>query len=381
MAKRGKLGALCQALLIAASVTALSVGAAHPQQANDLDMLGQRILDNPQDVDLNLRYAAAAEAAGKPRLALVAYERILINDPTNEAARDGYERLRRIIEPAYTVTRLEAGARYDTNAANLNEDFFFGVPDSTTYFAKLMIADEREFSGRRWRSILNATIEDNDEIEELNYGYLGVQTGPIFYLAPHIAAIPSIGAGIATLGDDLYFSEINLGYTLEGRATGLSYWLRLRGGYREYDPDPMMFTKASDSGPYAEVHAGFTKPHLAFERDTLTVQPFARFSSVEGDVFSFAPGMYDEFGIDVNYYYQLTDHVRASVGALLRERDFEGFDRTDTYLSPQASVTVQRLLPCDCDVRLQYRFRDNDSSDFAFSYDAEQVTLSLMTRF
>ena len=66
MAMRGKVGAFCQVLLLAASVSALSTGIVHAQQANDLDALNEQILNNPTDVDLNLRYAAAAEAAGKP---------------------------------------------------------------------------------------------------------------------------------------------------------------------------------------------------------------------------------------------------------------------------------------------------------------------------
>src|SRR5262245_55908471 len=90
MAIRTKLGGLCQALLVAASVTALSAGAAQAQ-GDDLAALSQQILDNPTDVSLNLRYAEAAEAAGKPRLALAAYERVLINDPSNVEAHQGYE--------------------------------------------------------------------------------------------------------------------------------------------------------------------------------------------------------------------------------------------------------------------------------------------------
>jgi hypothetical protein len=368
--------------MVAASVTALSVGLARAQETGDLDALGQRILDNPQDVDLNMSYAAAAEAAGKLRLALVAYERILINDPTNDAARQGYERVRRSIEPGYTVSRIEVGARYDTNAGDINEDFFFDVPDSTTYFAKLMVADERELGDRRWRSVLNLTLENNDEIDELNYGYLGAQTGPILYVAPHLAAIPSIGAGAATLGDEFYFGEIYASLTLEGRATGISYWTRLRAGYREYDEvEPFVFDRVNDNGPYVEWQAGLTKPQLLLERDRLTLQPFARWNSVDGDVFGFAPGSYTEYGIDANYNYQLTDHVQLSAGALVREREFEGFDRTDTYISPQASLTLQRILPCDCDVRVQYRERDNDSSEFIYNYDAQQISLSLAARF
>lgn len=388
MAVRGNISALCQALLIAASVGALSAGAAHAQQASDLGDLGNRVLENPQDVDLNLQYARAAEAAGKPRLALTAYERILINDPTNQEARHGYERIRRMIEPNYTVSRLEVGARWDSNALNITDNFFFDPVDSTTYYARLMVANEHEFFGRRWRSIFNLNAETNDEIDALDYDYIGAQTGPIFYAGPHLAVIPSVGAGAAWLGGDHYFNEGYVSVTVEGRAAGASYWARLRGGYRDYDRDPnIFFGPVAENGSYAELQAGLTKPHIFSERDTLVVSPFVRWSDIEGSVFDFwifddlSPGKYVEFGADVNYNYQLTDHVQASVGALVRQRDFSGNDREDTYVSPQASLTLQRALPCDCDVRLQYRHRDNDSNDFIAKYDADQVSLQLTTRF
>ena len=130
-----------------------------------------------------------------------------------------------------------------------------------------------------------------------------------------------------------------------------------------------------------------TKPRLFAERDTLTVEPFVRYSDVDGDVFDFyifdemAPGKFTEYGVDVNYNYQLTDHLQASVGALVRDRDFTGSSRDDTYLSPQVSVSLQRALPCDCDVRLQYRYRDNDSNEALSDYHADQVSLQLTTRF
>ncbi len=387
MAGRGKISAVCQALLIAASVTALSIGGAFAQQANDLDGLSQRILDNPQDVDLNLQYAHAAEAAGKPRLALAAYERILINDPANAEARRGYERVRRTIEPGYTVTRLELGARFDTDALDTNETFV-DSEDSTTLYGKLMIANEHAFFGRRWRSILNLNVEDNVDIDRLDYDFLGAQTGPIFYAGPHLAVLPAIGGGVAWLGGDHYYNEVNLGVTVEGRVSGASYWARLRGGWRDYDPDANnFFGTVAENGDYAELQAGLTKPRLFNSRDTLLISPFVRWSNMEGDVFDFyifddlSPGKYLEYGADVNYNYQITDHVQASVGALLRERDFSHNSRGDTYVAPQASVTLQRLLPCDCDLRLQYRYRRNDSNDFSADYDANQVSLSLTTRF
>jgi hypothetical protein len=88
-----------------------------------------------------------------------------------------------------------------------------------------------------------------------------------------------------------------------------------------------------------------------------------------------------EYGAEVNYNYQFTDHIQGSVGALFRERDFRDSSREDTYVSPQASVTFQDVLPCDCDMRLQYRYRQNDTNDFSAEYDADQVSLALLARF
>jgi len=83
----------------------------------------------------------------------------------------------------------------------------------------------------------------------------------------------------------------------------------------------------------------------------------------------------------VNYNYQLTDHLQASVGALVRARDFTGSSRNDKYFSPQASLTLQNALPCTCDLRLQYRYRENNSNELLSDYNADQVSLALTTRF
>ena len=388
MAMRTKLGGLCQALLVAASVTALSAGAAHAQDADELATLSQQILDNPTDASLNLRYAHAAEAAGKPRLALAAYERILINDPTNTEAQNGYERVRRIIEPGYTVTRLEVGARWDSDPLNRHDFFFDHPPEATTYYGRLMIANESQFVGHRWRSILNADIEQTPDIDEINYAYIGAQTGPILHVGPHTAALPAIGVSSAWFGDEHYFNEANLSFGMEGRAGGASYWWRARYGYRWFEHDTnFFFDPVTEDGDYVEIVAGYSRPHTLLERGTLTIAPFVRWSMFEGDVFDFytfdvmAPGKYSEFGADMNYNYQLTDHVQASVGTLLRQRNFTGSVRGDTYFSPQASLTLQNALPCNCDLRLQYRYRDNNSNEDLSDYHADQVSLALTTRF
>ena len=391
MRRRGNLSRLCQAFLLAASVIALSSGAARAQEGADLEALNQQILDNPNDVELNLRYARMAEAEGKPRLALVAYERILINDPENEAAARGYERVRREIEPGYTVARAEIGARWDTNAVNTDPDFLFVDPDeleATTYYAKLLIANENQWLGRRWRSTLNVDIEQTPDIDALDYQYLGVQTGPILYAAPHTALIPSIGGSISWLDGEQYYNELNASLTLEGRTAGSSYWWRARAGYRDYNPDGNFFSNTvTEEGPYAEVRGGITKPRIFSDRDALLIEPFVRWSDIEGSGFSFwlfedvAPGQFLEYGADVNYQYQFNDYVQASAGVLVRERDFRNSSREDSYVSPQVSLTLQNALPCECDVRLRYRYRSNDTNDVPYEYGAEQVSLALLTRF
>jgi hypothetical protein len=378
MALKRKIGRICSALLLAASVTALTVGAAQPEELSDLN---QQVLDNPQDVDLNLRYAHAAEAAGKPRLALAAYERILINDPSNAEARRGYERIRRTIEPAYTVTRLEAGVRWDSNPLNTEID----EEDAVTGFVHAMLVDERALGGRRWRSILNAQAEYTPDIDQLNYGYLGAQTGPIFYMGPHTALLPAVGASVSSLDGDLYFAEGNAGFTVEGRTDNFSYWWRLRAGWRDYGED-----FAQNHGPYAELIAGVTAPDFLSEKGTLVVVPWLRWSDIEGSKFDFfdefAPGQYTEYGADIEYRHRLTDHFTILLGVRARQRDFDVTtvgpnNREDTYVAPELGVSLQNILPCSCDLSARYTHRENDSNDAAADYEADQVALSLVARF
>jgi hypothetical protein len=378
MTLKRKIGSLCRVLMLAASVTALTVGVAQPQ---DLADLNREILENPQDAALNLRYARAAEEAGQLRLALAAYERMLINDPSNAEARRGYERVRRALEPGYTLTRVEAGVRWDSNPLNVDT----GEEEAGTGFVHATLVNERAFGGRRWRSIVNAQIEHTPEIDQLDYAFLGAQTGPIFYVAPHKAALPAIGGAVASLDGDLYFTEVNAGITFEGRGDGASYWWRLRGGWRDYGDD-----STADEGPYAELIGGLSAPRFLTDRGTLVLVPWVRWSDVEGSAFSFfdehAPGQFTEYGLDAEYRHRITDRFSVAAGARVRQREFDrttvGPDtRSDTYVAPHASATLHGVLPCACDLRVRYQHRRNDSNDSAADYEAEQVSLSLVARF
>ena len=381
MSIKGKVAGACSTLLVAASVTALSTGPAYPQ---DLRALNDQILENPGDAALNLRYAQAAEEAGQWRLALAAYERVLINEPGNHEARRGYERVRRRIEPAFTTLSAEIGARWDSNVFNTSS----GEEEAYSAYAAATLIDERPIGPRRWRSIVNFEGEVTPDFDQLDHAWLGAQIGPLLYVGPHLAAIPAVGVGVATLDDAFYFNEVNLGVTFEGHHGGLSYWVRPRAGWRDYSDDSI-----ADNGPYAEVAAGMSIPRIASESDVIVLLPWARWSDIEGSTFNFfsggdlTPGEYNEFGATATYKNQVSDHLLVAVGVTARDRyyaqnvSFAGPDRRDTYVAPEVSATLTGVLPCECGVRLAYTYRNNSSNDPDADFDAQQVSLALQTRF
>ena len=78
-----------------------------------------RILRDPHNIELNLRYARLAESNDEERKALAAYERVLEADPSNSEAARALHRIRINLIPVVTGGRIELGARYETNARQL----------------------------------------------------------------------------------------------------------------------------------------------------------------------------------------------------------------------------------------------------------------------
>lgn len=376
--------ALLRALLLATSVALLSLAVAAPARAQsaELDALNAQILESPQDVGLNLNYARVAEQQGKLRLALAAYERVLINDPDNLDAQHGYERLRRIIEPAYTSLRVEFGEQWDSNALDLSDN----AREAATTYANATWVDERRFGDRRWRTYANAQAEITPDIHELNYGYLGVQTGPFIDLTPTAALIPSVGAAVSSFSNRLYFGEVNASATVEGHRDGATYWSRLRAGWRDYGEDA-----TAKQGPYAELMGGVSLPGVVSSNDWLVAIPWVRWSGIQGSTVDFlsdpiAPGKYAEAGIDASYNYRLNDRISLAVGAMARERHYTqtevaGQDRHDSYVAPKASMTVWNLFDCSCGLTLSYQHRNNRSNDDFSDYDGDRASISVMRQF
>lgn len=369
----------CRALLLAASATAIFVATARAQTpAEDLADLNTQILEDPENSELNLSYARVAEQSGKLRLALAAYERVLINDPLNEEAQRGFARVRRVIEPPFQTRQVEIGARWDSNPWDVNG----GDDEAVSAFAHATVVDERRISAHRWRSIARLDGEITPDFPELDYGYASAQTGPIVDVAPNIAAIPSVGVATATLDDSHYFNEVNASVTVEGQHDGVSFWGRARANWRDYSEE-----STADNGPQVELSGGVTAPRILSSRDSLAVVPWVRWSDVEGSAQTFlneevAPGEYTEFGLEAAYHYRVNDNLSVSWGLISYRREFtrteiDGKHQRDTYVAPQATLTAWNALPCSCALRVNYRRRNNDSNDPVSDYEADEASVSL----
>ena len=99
----------------AAAVTPILLAARASASADEMTSVYARIVADPTSSELNLQYAMIAEGRKEYRKALAAYERVLVNDPTNESAKRGLARIRRVIQPPSTQTAIELGATWESN--------------------------------------------------------------------------------------------------------------------------------------------------------------------------------------------------------------------------------------------------------------------------
>jgi hypothetical protein len=363
-------------------MTLASTTTAVRAQPEELGSLNEQLLQDPRNVELNLHYAHVAEEQGKLRLALAAYERVLINDPDNVQAQQGYERIRRVIEPAYSAWRVEVGEQWDSNPLNLSE----AEESGATTYANVSWVDERRLGSRRWRTFASFRAEVTPEIDELNYGYASIQMGPFFDVTPTCAAIPAVGLAVSSLANEFYYAEINGSLTLEGHSGSATYWARGRVGWRSYGEDSL-----ASQGAYAELMGGVSLPHIFSANDWITVVPWLRWSGIEGSTLNFqndqiAPGQYWEFGLEAAYNYRISDHLSVAVGATGRDRFYSetevaGENRRDAYIAPKASLTVWNALSCQCGLQFSYQYRDNRSNDPLSEYTGSQASVSLFRQF
>src|SRR5579885_2107800 len=171
--KRG----LCAVVAAVLSVVVLGAAAKAAVPAQ-LDALYSEVLRRPQDTELNLRFARAAEEAGILRWALSAYERVSVNDPGNLEAQAGLQRIRRKLQPDVSQVTLELGGGYESNP-------------------RYYIGPRRD----------EATALFYSQSNDLNYGQATLNTGPVLDILPGWAVVPAIGGTAAYYDHHFYYGE------------------------------------------------------------------------------------------------------------------------------------------------------------------------------
>lgn len=358
------------------------------------------VLADPTNTAANMEYARLAEAAGQPRKALATYERVLLYEPENEAARSALLRIRREIQPDKTLVTLETGFGYESNPqlAPTLPDYYYGFGlfppnDDTKEFVNLRISDERRLGDIRWRTEVNANAEFFNQTDILDTAYIGATTGPLLDFGSRITVHPFVGGGTSTMNSQFnhYFSEAVAGASFEGYLEGAYQQLTVKAGYRDYSDS---FYTIGD-GYYVDAIAKLTRPGVFTENDAFVVTPHVRWSDIDdpsgyyGDPFydDDQPGRYLAYGVKLQYFNQVADWLTLGIGVGIQETDYTDdlyymdAGRRDVLLSPMASIVFNKLFGAQSDLSIDYRHDSNQSNLDYYGYDNNVVTAKVITRF
>ncbi len=353
-------------------------------RADELDAMYARILREPANTELNLRFAKLAEDSGKPRWALAAYERILVNDPNNFEGKVGLMRVRRAMQPSYTLVTAELGTGYESNP------LYYLPGGKSDWFTQgsLALRDERNINGQRWRTNGIVAGQVNGRYGDLNYAYAGGEIGPIFDVTPGLSITPSLGAAASYFHDRFYYGEGSGALTFEGTNEGLYSALRLRAAYRSYDD-----YFPSQHGWYADARLRFAKPDVLGVGSVVIFSPYVLWSDISGAVVNtlvteIQPGAYIEWGGRLEVYKTAFDWLTLGATLTVSWRDYRndvvvatGAERHDTLIIPGAVALLPGFFWKQADLRLDYRFLRNNSNDATKEFDDHIVSATMVKRF
>jgi hypothetical protein len=364
----------------------LTVAGSGTLRADELDALYRRILKEPANTELNLQFARLAEERGTPRWALMAYERVLLNDPENFAAKLGLMRVKAAMAPNITVVSVELGTAYESNPMY----YLPGGKSAWLGTGLVTLRDERNINGLRWRTSGAVYGQVNSRYDDLNYAYAGGETGPVFYWLPGLSVSPALGGAVGYFNDRFYYGEGSGSLTFEGQRENINSALRLRAAYRDYDD-----YFPSQQGWYYEVRGRVAVPDVFGERTLFAFAPWFVWSDISGVVTNalvqeIQPGAYSEWGAKVEVYKTLTDWLTVGASFSASRRDYRNDivvslpgdeKRKDTILLPGVMVLFKGFFWQHADLRLDYRYLRNNSNDPTKEFEDHLISATAVMRF
>ncbi len=384
--QNGRSASIAIAATMMLAVLACAVPSRSHANEQQLQSLFVRVLITPNDIALNLQYARLAEEMGLVRKALAAYERILIQHPDNDDAKDGFYRVRRSLEPSFTDITFDLGGRYETNARQLSSRE--SRPDDFTARAKISILDERKAGGTRWRTEGSFLGDLHLDIHDLDYGRAEVLTGPVFSVGKTLRVHTAVGGSYAVLDKEELLAEAAIKIGIEGILEGALDKLEIRAGYQD------LGNKFSDADAIVvDVVGRMTRSNLLMDNDVLAAYPRFKFSKPSNSSGSATtpdrlfPGDYYQAGATLAYYMPLISDIVFGVTANGYYRDYDQEirngtkDREDIFLSPGAQVIFKDLFGLKSSLRFEYRYEKNLSNDDFEDFDNHVVSIRAIRKF
>ncbi len=368
-------------------IAALGVATAGAVRADELSRLNSLIVRDPSNIQLNLQYARLAERQNELKWALAAYERILVNDPTNIEAREGIARVRNKLQPNNTQFIVEIGSAWESNPFYLPT----GARGELQWFGRFLARDQRHLGDVLWRTVATGTVDIHRDNSVLNYGYAGVMTGPVLDLPGGVVALhPAFGVGGSYFDHRMYYREVIASLTFEGYLEGASRNVRLRIAHRDYND-----VFPSTRGFYGDIVTRFAWQNVITDSDIFVLAPWLRISAIGGvginvNFEDVQVGRYREVGTSIAYYRRLLEWLTVAVDFLIYQRTYaESFDpvtgivtnRRDVMISPGVIVILHDLVVPQGDLRFDYHYQDNDSTDPLRPFVNHLVTVSSIIRF
>ena len=400
------LAAVATACFSAASLLGTPALAAKSQSSTTFD----KLFADPNNVDLNRKYAAEAEAQGKLRLALSALERARAVRPDDREIFREFERVRAELLPAATAVTWQLGAAYASNARQANSGALKRGDDVVD--GALLIQDERTILGKRWRTFALAAGQLHREFKEIDAARVFVESGPLFPLTEKLWLQVAPGTNIVWIDDQPLFSDFSASATLGASFWGMTQTLTARYSWRFGESfnysDAELFELRGRLARTLSIVKGdlaFFEPRYRFS-DTKSSQPTTiilptfvgggSFTAVERDP---SPLEYHEWGARASYMFPLArGKIWLGAGLTVLDRYFAssvldpsalavgvtvgtGENRHDIYIEPTAHIVLPNLIAPNVDLRFDYRFEANSSNDDSREYENHVAGARIVGRF
>ena len=248
--------------------------------------------------------------------------------------------------------------------------------------------DERFWGSTAWQTDALGVVQLVSDVDQLNYGFAGAETGPVFDTGTWFTIHPALGGGWSYFDNSSFYTEGVGSVTFEGIQGGANQILRVKVGYRTYDDK---FT--TDSGWYLHVNGRWGIPHVLGDSDVLIFSPWFRWSDINGMIpvslnVESEPGRYSEYGGDLAYFVPLASNVVLGGNISFADRYYRdpglasgNEDRHDTMWTPGMTLIFKHVFAFQSDVRLQYRHRSNQSNDNTRDFNEDILTVNIDKRF